>query len=127
MEKRNFLRTKYISRAFIKLNDEVVVGDITNLSLNGAMVKVDTLHKLNMYDHIELEMSISNNETAIKIKSTGAVVRLEDFEIGIRFETMDLDSFTHLRNIIAYNTGEYDRIMDEMINNSREGISKLKM
>lgn len=122
MEKRNFLRTKYTSRAIIKLKEEVVAGEIINLSLNGAMVKLNCPFKCNMYDHIELEMSISNNETAIKINSLGVIVRLEDVEIGIRFETMDLDSFTHLRNIIAYNTGEYDKIMDEMINNSRECI-----
>ena len=120
MEKRNYLRTKYLSRAFIKLNDEVVVGEITNLSLNGAMVKLNDSHKLNMYDHIELEMFISNNETDIKINSTGVIVRLEDVEIGVRFEVMDLDSFTHLRNIIAYNTGEYDKIMEELINNSKD-------
>jgi c-di-GMP-binding flagellar brake protein YcgR len=122
MEKRNFLRTNYLSRAEIRLNEEVVSGEIINLSLNGAMVKTNGIHKLNMYERIEIEMFLTNEETDIKINSSGVVVRLEKDEIGIRFETMDLNSFTHLRNIIAYNTGEYDKIMEEMINNSKDKV-----
>lgn len=67
MEKRNFLRTKYISRAFIKKNEERVTGDVINLSLNGAMVKPDSEAKFNLYDKIELELSITNGDTDIKI------------------------------------------------------------
>ncbi|MDR9500949.1 MAG: hypothetical protein RI601_04060 [Desulfurivibrionaceae bacterium] len=38
----------------------------------------------------------------------GQVVHLEEKEIGIHFTKIDLDSYTHLRNIIYHNSSDPD-------------------
>lgn len=124
MDKRNFLRTKYTSRALLEINGEVISGELVNISLNGAMIKSRDTDKFKVDDKIGIQMFITNYGTAVKIDSQGVVVRVAENELGIRFETMDLDSFTHLRNVIAYNTGEYDKIMEELVNNAKDKDEK---
>lgn len=41
------------------------------------------------------------------------MARLTDAGIAVEFKEMDLDSFTHLRNIIAQNTDDPDAAYEE--------------
>jgi hypothetical protein len=41
----------------------------------------------------------------------GTVIRLEDNGIAVEFTTMDLDSYTHLKNILRYNAENPDDIL----------------
>jgi hypothetical protein len=45
----------------------------------------------------------------------GKVLRRGEGFFSLQFQEMDLDSFTQLRNIIAYNAGDGDRVMREFI------------
>jgi hypothetical protein len=50
----------------------------------------------------------------IAVNFTGVVTRIAEDGVGFTFEKMDLDSYTHLKNIIAYNIDDSDKVMEEI-------------
>jgi hypothetical protein len=57
-----------------------------------------------------------------QIHLTGKVVRLLPEGIGIFFEEMDLDSFSHLSKIIEYNSVDPEKVKDELVEYIRKHL-----
>lgn len=113
IEKRNFSRVDFKKEVEINANGEKFTGSIDNLSLKGAFIT--TTHKLQIEDQVELIIHLAGDED-FDIYLQGKVVRSTNDGVGILFEKLDLSSFTHLRNIIAYNFGDDDAVMEEFFN-----------
>lgn len=113
IEKRNFSRVDFKKEVEINANGEKFLGNIDNLSLKGAFIK--TLHKLKIEDRVEVTIHLAGDED-FDVYLQGIVIRSTNDGIGILFEKLDLGSFTHLRNIIAYNYGDDDAVMEEFFN-----------
>ena len=52
----------------------------------------------------------------LKIKVKGRVLRSDESGTAIVFKSVDIDSFIHLKNIVAYNEGDEEKIMKEFFN-----------
>ncbi len=117
VEKRKFSRVDFRKEADVYVNGAKFQAEIENLSLKGAFLKM--AHQLQIEDPLELIINLVADDNNFKIELKGKVVRLTHEGIGIVFERMDLDSFTHLRNIIAYNFGDDDAVMEEFYNYHR--------
>ena len=117
IEKRNFSRVDYRKEAEVYVNGAKYQAEIENLSLKGAFLKI--AHQLQIDDQLELVINLVSDANDFKIELKGKVVRLTPEGVGVVFERMDLDSFTHLRNIIAYNFGDDDAVMEEFYNYHR--------
>ena len=50
----------------------------------------------------------------ITVNFNGIVTRIAENGIGFTFEKMDLDSYMHLKNIIAYNIDDSQKVMEEI-------------
>ena len=50
----------------------------------------------------------------IAVSFTGVVSRITEDGVGFTFEKMDLDSYMHLKNIIAYNIDDAEKVMEEI-------------
>ena len=50
----------------------------------------------------------------IAVNFNGIVTRIAEDGVGFAFEKMDLDSYMHLKNIIAYNIDDAEKVMDEI-------------
>lgn len=87
-------------------------GQIGNLSMNGLFLL--TLEQLPMGEAVEIHISLSGSDPEISVAFSGRVSRIQDDGIGFHFEKVDLDSYTHLKNIIAYNIEDPDKVMDEI-------------
>jgi c-di-GMP-binding flagellar brake protein YcgR len=61
----------------------------------------------------EVELRLSGPD--VLICAFGEVVRSDENGIGISFSEMDIDSFSHLRSLLYYNTGDTDRIDHEIL------------
>ncbi len=79
-----------------------------NLSTKGVLV----LGILNRSegDTCDIALHLSGTSDDISLTMQGEVVRREDNGIGVHFTEMDLDSYTHLRNIIYYNSDDPDTL-----------------
>ncbi|MEN1759629.1 PilZ domain-containing protein [Anoxynatronum sibiricum] len=116
-EKRKLSRVLFQIRALIKKENMAFTGKVENLSLNGLLIhlteKTDDLHS---GDNVDVTIDLAGESSGLFINVTGQVVRMEeDGSLALHLTHIDLDSFVHLKNILAYNSGDYDKIMDEFM------------
>jgi len=111
MEKRNFTRVVFQSEATVRARDKTLQGEMENLSLNGMFFKVP--EALSMDEPVEVEILLSGTSSALSLRIEGHVSRISDDGVAIQFKGMSLDSFIHLKSIIAYNTGDEEEVMKE--------------
>ena len=111
MEKRELIRVPFQIEATILHQDQTFQGKVENLSLKGMFIQTNGSFQLQ--DMIQITIHLAGESSDLEIKVSGIVVRMTEQGIGIQFEKIDLDSFIHLRNIVAYNRGDEDKVMDE--------------
>jgi hypothetical protein len=111
MEKRELTRVAFDIEAVVKCQEHTFSGKVDNLSLKGMFIR--TAEKLNLHDTIQITIHLAGETSDLEINLNGTIVRITEQGIGIQFDKVDLDSFIHLRNIVAYNSGDEDRVMDE--------------
>jgi hypothetical protein len=117
MEKRRHTRTNFQIQALLYHNLSEYSGHVINLSMRGALIESDDILEIPVDSLLEVRLLIIGASSTLKINFRGLLVRSEENFLGFKIESMDLDSFIHLKNIIAYNNGDYDKIMEEFIEN----------
>ena len=86
-------------------------GNTRDLSLRGVFIK--TTDTLKIGTHCQVEVMLSGLQDQLVLKMEGHVVRRCDEGFAIYFESVDLDSYTHLKNIVRYNVPDTDVIGKE--------------
>jgi hypothetical protein len=113
MEKRHFSRVEYHIHAVITCDGETIQAEVENLSLKGMLVRSDRV--LPEGKPVAITITLSSVTPPVEIHLNGLVVRAHGGELGFAFDRIELDSFMHLRNIVAICTGDADSVMDEFI------------
>jgi hypothetical protein len=111
MEKRRNTRVTFGVGAVIKYKKQSVKCSVINLSLNGILLKCEKEIPNNA--EVKIGIFMEGSTSKLKINVEGVVVRSSTRETAIIFNSIDLDSFIHLKNIVAYNEGNEDKIMQE--------------
>jgi hypothetical protein len=78
-----------------------------NLSTKGVLIAGIT--GLELQDECDIILYLSGGSD-ITLTMKGVIRRITDAGVGIHFTETDLDSFTHLKNIIYYNSENPDII-----------------
>jgi len=113
MERRNFSRVLFHTRVAVQSPVGNVDGEIVNLSLGGLFLK--TVERIPIGVDVDVRVSISGTTSELQLRLMGMVARHTEEGFGIQLKGMDLDSFIHLKNIIAYNMGEEEKVMEEFL------------
>ena len=111
MEKRNFTRIAFQTEATVVSGDMEIKGQVENLSMNGMFLRTPDRVPINAA--ADIRIFLSGASPAISVDVKGRPLRHEAEGIAVQFDEMDLDSFIHLRNIVAYNRGEDDNVTEE--------------
>lgn len=111
MEKRELTRVAFNIEAAVKYGDQTFTGKVENLSLNGMFIQ--TAGKVKPRDTVEITIHLAGETSELEVNLTGTVIRTTPEGIGLQFQKVDLDSFIHLRNIVAYNSEDEDKVMEE--------------
>ncbi len=111
MEKRNNTRVTFEVGAIIKYKKKMIECEVVNLSLNGVLLKAKTIIPEN--EEVKLDILMEGTTSKLIVNLKGIVVRTDASEIAVEFKSIDLDSFMHLKNIVAYNEGNEEKIMNE--------------
>ena len=117
MNKRGRIRVDFkTTTELIKDNGEVFICESENLSTNGVLLKT----KINLDPKKEYTIRIRLNSDepgkGIDISVRATIVRADKNEYAFNFENMDIDSFTHLKNLVMYNTEYVEEFIDECDN-----------
>ena len=119
MNKRKYSRVVFETKALINFNNNRIEGKVENLSMKGAFIKTKTPVNLITGDVIQLKLELTGTTSKLNLDLKANVKRIDEDGFGVEFTSIDLDSFTHLKNIIAYNSGEYEKILQEFEKSSK--------
>ena len=108
MENRDFTRVNFSGDASIKYNNNVVLGNIENISLQGFFIK--TKHKLPLHEPLEVTILHSHNPL---IYMSASVVRSDEEGFGMKIRDLDVNSFVCLRDVISQKCNDQNVIMNE--------------
>ncbi len=122
MEKRKSSRVEFDINAMVKYDNNVVEGMVRDLSLRGLFVETDK--SIPIGTRVTIVVSLQGSTSDLTVNVTGSVVRHESDGFAIHFEEMDLDSFVHIRNIVAYNEGDADRVREEFAEIVKEHVEE---
>jgi len=109
---RKFSRVDFKIVATVKKGTIEFVGAVNNLSMGGLYLL--TSQKLTVGDEAEIMIALDDqpeNGLAIDVR----VARVTDNGIAFAFDKIDFDSYIHLKNLIALNSGDVEKIQDEMV------------
>ncbi len=111
-DRRRFLRVSYsVSATLTDEKGNQVSGDIKNLSLKGAFVESND--EMDIGSSVKIAINVVSLSSSLNLNLKGEVVRKDHKGIGVEFTEMDIDSFVHLKSIVALNHGDLDIIEDE--------------
>jgi hypothetical protein len=110
-EKRKFTRVSFAIQAQVEWQGKNLAGEVANLSLRGMLVKVP--EPIPVGQKVAVTLRLVGSSSDLRVRLEGHVVRVAPEGIGLEIEQMDLDSFIHLRGIIAYNSGDANRVDEE--------------
>jgi hypothetical protein len=112
MTTRKFSRVNFQVTANVKAAAHQFHGKVENLSMSGMFMANDS--PLQLGDTADISIILSGASPEITVRITGKVSRIAENGIGFTFEKTDLDSYTHLRNIVSYNSDDADKILEEI-------------
>lgn len=112
MSTRKFSRVRFNVGATIRAADRQFHGAVENLSMTGMFLV--TNEQLDEGEQVDITIVLTGTLPEIAVNFTGVVTRICEDGVGFTFEKMDLDSYMHLKNIIAYNIDDAEKVMEEI-------------
>lgn len=112
MSTRKFSRVRFNVGATIRVGDRQFQGAVENLSMAGMFLV--TSEQLPEGEAVDITIVLTGTEPEIAVNFNGIVTRITEDGVGFTFEKMDLDSYMHLKNIIAYNIDDAEKVMEEI-------------
>ncbi len=106
-DRRKHTRVDFTTRIVINTGAAVIEadGNSKDLSLKGVFIYTDK--KLAAGTNCHVKIFLSGGVDDIELSMQAKVVRVEEHGLGIAFGPMDLDSYTHLRNVMRYNVEDF--------------------
>lgn len=124
MTTRKFSRVRFNVGATVSIADRQFQGAVENLSMTGMFLV--TGEQLDEGDSADITIVLTGTLPEIAVNFTGIVTRITPDGVGFTFEKIDLDSYMHLKNIIAYNIDDAEKVMDEIGHSIDEKLASEK-
>ncbi len=101
--RRHFWRAAFQAMARLTTDAGTVDAALLDISLKGALLEapLDWQGKVGDACHVKLHLA-----EGVIIAMWGKVAHLEGHFVGVRCDTIDLDSITHLRRLVELNSGD---------------------
>ena len=102
-ERRRFWRANFHTGAKLLTDEGEHSVQIEDLSLRGALVTLPEGSHVKPDERCRLQVQLAAD---VVIMLWGRIAHIKDIQVGIKGESMDLDSVTHLRRLIELNVGD---------------------
>lgn len=124
MNTRKFSRVSFRVNATIRTAGRQFQGEVENLSMNGMLLV--TGEQLAMGEPVEITILLTGSDPEISVNLSGKACRQTENGLGFTFERIELDSYTHLRNIVSYNMKDSEKVMEEIYHAIDEKLATQK-
>ncbi len=111
-EKRHFSRINFKAHSQIEFNNKAYEGDLLDISLKGSLLSFTDQIPLKVKDRCTLIINLHSSD--IKLIFEAELVHIHKNNLGFKFLGEDVGTMTHLRNLLSFNVGDYDKITDEL-------------
>jgi hypothetical protein len=108
--RRSKIRVDFQSRIVIEVLEPAIQfdGDSKNLSLKGIFIETNT--EVPLLARCRVQVFLSGTVSPIALNMEGVVTRKEPAGFAVGFDSMDLDTYAELKNIVRYNTRNPDDV-----------------
>ena len=110
-DQRQFSRIPFDGAVQIEVGGGRYRGELLDLSLKGALVRLDSGQRLAPGDSATIHIRL-NDELGIDMQTT--VAHVQERRVGFRCDHIDVDSITHLARIVELNTGDPELLHREL-------------
>ena len=111
-ERRHFSRVQFQSSCYLIFGDKKYTGKLVDLSLKGALILNDEGLKVKSGDRCNFNFALEGAGFDLNFDAT--LVYYQDNQLGVQFGNIDLESMIHLRRLVELNTGDSDKVQDEL-------------
>ncbi len=111
--KRRGTRVLFHVDAELSLDNQTIKGEVLNLSLKGMLVAASAAVPVPAGTILDIKIFLSGATSSLTLNMKGSVVRCDENGIALLFKEIDVESFVHLRSVVAYNEGNEQKIMKE--------------
>jgi len=118
--RRQFWRAHFHSPVQLAAHGQVGEADLYDISLKGALLKVPENWSGKSGDRCQLRLNLAANAT---ISMSATIAHVAGRRVGLHCDNIDLDSVTHLRRLVALNSGDpkiLDRELSALLSESAE-------
>jgi hypothetical protein len=114
-EQRKKTRVRFNTRVQLRSKGDVITAQASSrdISLNGLYIKSEKKIPVGETCHISLFLSGDTSDLAIRAK--GLISRHDETGMGIAFQSIEADSYFHLKNLLIYNAGDPETMEAELI------------
>ncbi|MRR50835.1 MAG: PilZ domain-containing protein [Rhodocyclaceae bacterium] len=102
-ERRRFWRAAFHSPARLVTESHLLSAQLVDISLKGALLELPEGMSVPKGEKCRLHLDLAEKE-GISMWSTA--VHVEGRHLGLRCDSLDLDSATHLRRLVELNAGD---------------------
>lgn len=101
--RRQFWRAHFHAPVHLAAHGQVTEADLYDISLKGALLKVPEGWTGKAGDHCQLRLDLAADAT---IRMSASVAHVAGRRVGLHCDDIDVDSVTHLRRLVALNSGD---------------------
>ena len=85
-----------------------------NISLSGVLLNVDEILTIDEIYQLKIKLGLSCLNEPVVILIQGRVVRQKSADVAFKFDSMDFDSYEHLKNLLKANADGIPGLVDEV-------------
>ncbi len=118
-DRRHFWRAHFRGEASLEQEDRTLPCRLDDISLKGALLEMETTTPVSKGGQALLLLELASG-TAISMQVT--IVHVEGQQVGVRCDSIDIDSLTHLRRMIELNAGDtkvFERDLSALLRDHR--------
>ena len=111
-ERRNFQRVPFATEAEINCKEKKFLGELLDISLQGALVQGKDVIPLEKGNICELSIHLVDSEITLQFDVD--LVHREENKFGFKFIGKDTETMIHLRRLLELNIGSSEAIDKEI-------------
>lgn len=111
-QRRQYSRIAFTSPAQLLLAAQTLTVLVRDLSLRGALVELPA--PLDLCPGAAAELRIALDDAGGQICMQASVAHIEERRAGLACRSIDVDSISHLRRLVALNAGDSELLQREL-------------
>jgi hypothetical protein len=113
-ERRTRTRVHFMTQVIVKTDESEIVAEANSEDISIKGLFVNTEERIPVGTPCDIEILLTGTSTRLALTIKGIITRQDASGLGIAFDSMDLDSYVHLKNIVLYNASDPEDIEKEM-------------